>query len=140
MHVTRAAKRLDLTGRHLTSLTIARRPPTINHTTQLQPLPSLPIAFLLYLVLAFTQSATCRTKLTSMTSATAHLGDDLALRDAHDARTLPGAALAAGIATNTVAQNAAQGPPTVVRKVQEATSLTAQVEELQRARSKARTT
>lgn len=75
-----------------------------------------------------------------MTSATAHPGDDLALRDAQDARTLPEAALAAGIATTTVAQNAARGPPTVVRKVQEAISLTAQVEELQRVRLKARTT
>lgn len=75
-----------------------------------------------------------------MISATVHPVDDLALHVAQDAPTHPEAVLAAGIATTTVAPNAAQGRPTVLRRVQEATSLTAQVEELPRARSKARTT
>ena len=75
-----------------------------------------------------------------MTSATAHLVDDLAHRDALDARTLPAAALAAGTATNTAAVTAVHVRPTVVRRVREATSLTAQVEELRRVQWKARTT
>jgi hypothetical protein len=75
-----------------------------------------------------------------MTSATAHLADDLAHRGALDAPTLPAAAHAAAIATSIAAVTAAHGRPTVVRRVQEATSRLTQLEELRRAQWKARTT
>jgi hypothetical protein len=71
-----------------------------------------------------------------MTSATAPLVDDLAHRDAPDAPTLPVAAHAA--ARTIVALNAARAPPTVVRKLQEATSLTVLAEELHRDLSRTR--
>jgi hypothetical protein len=65
-----------------------------------------------------------------MTSATAHHVDDLAHRDALDARTLPAAVLAAE--RTTVALNAARGPRTVALKVREVISLTVPVEEVHR--------
>jgi hypothetical protein len=74
-----------------------------------------------------------------MTSATAHPVDDLAHRDALDARTLPAAALAAE--RTIVALNAARGPQTVVAlRVQEVTSLTEPepVEEVHRDLSRTR--
>jgi hypothetical protein len=71
-----------------------------------------------------------------MTSATAHLVDDLALRDAPDAPTPPVAAHAAE--RTTAALNAARAPPTVVRKVQEATNRTVLAEELHRDLSRTR--
>jgi hypothetical protein len=71
-----------------------------------------------------------------MSSATAHLVDDLAHRDAPDAPTLPVAARAAE--RTIVALNAARGPLTVVRKVLEATNLTVLAEELHRDPSRTR--
>jgi hypothetical protein len=71
-----------------------------------------------------------------MTSATAHLVDDLAHRDAPDALTLPVAARAAG--RTIAALSAARGPPTVVRKVLEATNRTVLAEELHRDPSRTR--
>jgi len=71
-----------------------------------------------------------------MTSATAHLVDDLAHRDALDARTRLAAALAAE--KTIVALNAARAPPTVVPKVQEVISLTVPVEVAHRDPSKTR--
>jgi hypothetical protein len=68
-----------------------------------------------------------------MTSAIAHPVVDLAHRDALDVRThLEAALVAEETATSTVAAIAAHGRPTALRKVREATSLTAQVEELRR--------
>jgi hypothetical protein len=62
-------------------------------------------------------------------SASAHLVGDLAHRAAPDARTLRAAGPAAAIATNIVALSAAPGRQTVVRRLREVISLTAQVQE-----------
>lgn len=69
-----------------------------------------------------------------MTSANAHPVDDLAHRAALDVHTPQEAVLVAEeeTATNIVAATVVQGPPTVVRQVREATSLTVQVVELRR--------
>jgi hypothetical protein len=71
-----------------------------------------------------------------MTSATAHLVDDLAHRDALDVRTLPVAALAAEKIT--VALNAARGPRTAVPQLRQVIRRTVPVEEVHRVLSRPR--
>ena len=142
MGTSREGSVITYPSSELLSLTRSRNlnaPPPISHA-------SLPTARITHLFdnvtspprhIACLLLPLCRTKLTVMTSATAHPVDDLAHRGALDARTLPAAALAAE--RTIVALNAARGPRTVAPKVREVISrLTVPAEEVHRDLSRTR--
>lgn len=142
-HVTKpasAAKRLDHSDvAHLGARTSTPPAAFARRHSRACPISPTPSCVLLHAH----SSTSCRTKLTNMSSVTAHPVDDLAHPDALVARTRPAAvhAVEEETAKSTAAVTVAHVRPTAVRRVREATSLTAaQVEELRRVQSRARTT